>query len=59
MSELELELKQNETVERRRTDVALETETKLSQTRSELQDARRELIFVQRNRKDLEIALKA
>ena len=59
MSELELELKQNETIERRRTDVALETETKLSQTRSELQDARRELIFVQRNRNDLEIALKA
>ena len=36
LSELELELKQNETVERRRTDVALETETILAQTRSEL-----------------------
>ena len=59
LSELELELKQNETVERRRTDVALETETILAQSRSELQDARKELIFVQRNRNDLEVALKA
>ena len=59
LGELELELKQNETIERRRTDVALETETVLSQTRNELTDVRKELIFIQRNRNDLEIALKA
>ena len=59
LCELELELKQNETIERRRTDVALETETVLSQTRNELTDVRKELIFIQRNRNDLEVALKA
>ena len=59
LDELELELKQNETIERRRTDVALETEANLSQVRKELQDVRKELIFVQNNRNDLEIALKA
>ena len=56
---LEQELKQNETIERRRTDVALETETLLSQVRNELAETRKELNFVQRNRNDLEIALKA
>ena len=59
LDELELELKQNETIERRRTDVALETEANLSQVRKELQDVRKELIFVQNNRNDLEVALKA
>ena len=33
LNELELELKQNETIERRRGDVALETETKLTQVK--------------------------
>ena len=59
LSVLEQELKQNETIERRRTDVALETETLLSQVRNELAETRKELNFVQRNRNDLEIALKA
>ena len=36
LNELEMELKQNETIERRRTDVALETEANLSQARKEL-----------------------
>lgn len=36
LSELEQELKQNETIERRRTDVALDTEAHLSQVRKEL-----------------------
>ncbi len=36
LDELEMELKQNETIERRRTDVALETEANLSQVRKEL-----------------------
>ena len=56
---MENELKQNEMVERRRNDVALETEQTLAQVRQELQEARRELIFVSSNRKDLEVALKA
>ena len=59
LNELELELKQNETIERRRGDVALETETKLTQVKQELQDARKELNFITRNRNDLEVALKA
>ena len=59
LNELELELKQNETIERRRGDVALETETKLTQVKQELQDARKELNFIIRNRNDLEVALKA
>ena len=59
LNELEMELKQNETIERRRTDVALETEANLSQARKEMQEVRKELIFVQNNRNDLEIALKA
>ena len=59
LNELELELKQNETIERRRGDVALETETKLTQVKQELQDVRKELNFITRNRNDLEVALKA
>ena len=46
LSELEHELKQNETIERRRGDVALETETNLTQARNELTDTRKELIFI-------------
>jgi len=46
LSELEHELKQNETIERRRGDVALETETNLTQVRNELTDTRKELIFI-------------
>lgn len=46
LSELEHELKQNETIERRRTDVALETETNLTQVRNELTDTRKELNFI-------------
>jgi hypothetical protein len=57
LEELENELKQNEMIDRRRTDVALETETNLAQVRLELQDSKRELIFTSRNRKDLEVAL--
>lgn len=36
LNELENELRQNETTERRRTDVALETEANLAQARNEL-----------------------
>ena len=39
--------------------MALETEAHLSQVRKELQEARKELIFVTNNRNDLEVALKA
>jgi len=46
LSELEMELKQNETIERRRADVALETEQNLALARNELMDARKELIFI-------------
>ena len=46
LEELENELKQNETIERRRTDVALDTEANLAQVRLELQESRKELIFI-------------
>ena len=36
LTELEQELRQNETIERRRTDVALDTEQTLTMTRHEL-----------------------
>lgn len=43
--------------ERRRNDVALETEKSLTQAKYELAQMRKELIFSNNNRKDLEIAL--
>jgi len=46
-------------VERRRIEVSLETESSLNHVKMELQSLRVEYDFVQRNRGDLEIALKA
>jgi hypothetical protein len=59
LDKLEADLRCNEQVERRRNDVALETETNLSKVRKELDHTKRELIFVTNNRNDIEIALNA
>lgn len=45
--------------EKRRTDVALETEKTLTEAKYELTNIKKELIFVNNNRKDLEIALQS
>jgi len=45
--------------ERRRNDVALETEKSLTEIKYELATAKKELIFSNNNRKDLEVALNA
>ena len=52
-----MQLKQTESNERRRNDVALETEKTLSEVKEELYTLKKELQFVNNNRKDLEIAL--
>jgi len=54
---LEAELKCTELTERRRNDVALETEKTLTETKYELATMKRELQFATNNRKDLEVAL--
>ena len=45
--------------ERRRNDVALETEKNLTETKYELAQIKREVAFVNTNRKDLEVALQS
>lgn len=59
LNQLETDLKNTEMIERRRGEVALETERALAQCRLDLQATKKELIFVNRNRQDIEIALKA
>ena len=56
---LEIDLRNCESVERRRADVALETEESLYSVKSELNNALKEVGFLQRHRKDLELALDA
>ena len=56
---LEAELKCTELTERRRNDVALETEKTLTETKYELAALKRELQFATNNRKDLEVALQS
>ena len=45
--------------ERRRCDVALETEKTLTEAKFEISNLKREIAFVNANRKDLEVALSA
>ena len=54
---LEQELKCTELSERRRCDVALETEKTLTEAKFEIAQLKREVQFVNNNRKDLEVAL--
>lgn len=54
---LEIDLRSGEMVERRRSEVALETEQTLSQVRDEMGKLKREYDFLDRNRLDLERAL--
>ena len=54
---LEQELKCTELSERRRCDVALETEKSLTEAKFELSTLKSELQFVNTNRRDLEVAL--
>ena len=56
---LEQQLKCTELTERRRCDVALETEKSLTEAKFEISNLKREVAFVNANRKDLEIALSA
>lgn len=56
---LEAELKCTESNERRRNDVALETEKTLTEVKYELATLKKELQFANNNRKDLEIALQS
>ena len=46
-----------ENIERRRHDVALETETSLTEAKQKILDLEREVIFVNNNRRDLENAV--
>ena len=55
--ELETELKTVESAERRRTDVALETERSLTEAKYEISQLRKEVAFLNTNRADLEVAL--
>ena len=55
--ELELDLKNIESVERRRTDVSLETEKSLTEAKYEISQMKKEIHFLNTNRSDLEIAI--
>jgi hypothetical protein len=57
--QLELELRSVESSERRRNNVALETEKSLTEPKYELSQLKKELIFTNNNRKDLEVALQS
>ena len=46
-------------MERRRNDVALETEQTLQKTKKQLQDLQQEYEFVVANRADIEVAMRA
>jgi sugar/nucleoside kinase (ribokinase family) len=54
---LEHELRTIETAEKRRNDVALDTEKSLLEAKYEIQQLRKEVQFVNTNRNDLELAL--
>jgi len=54
---LEQELRCAEMSEKRRNDVALETEKSLTEVKFENANLKREVQFVNTNRKDLEVAL--
>ena len=56
---LEIDLKNSECMERRRNEVALETEQNLSKVKSDLSRCKAELDFLSRNKEDLELALRA
>ena len=51
------QLKKCEGSEKRRYDVAIETEKALGESREQLKDMKKELLFVNNNRKDLETAV--
>jgi chromosome segregation ATPase len=55
--DLEQELKSIESTERRRTDVALETEKSLTEAKYEISQLKKEIGFLNTNRGDLEVAL--
>jgi len=55
--ELEHDLKNIESVERRRTDVSLETEKSLTEAKYEISQMKKEIHFLNTNRSDLEVAL--
>ena len=44
-------------VERRRNDVALETEKALTESKEKVRELEKEVIFINRNRKDLELVV--
>ena len=46
-----------ENIERRRNDVALETETSLTEAKQRIKDLEKEVMFVNNNRRDLENAV--
>lgn len=52
-------MKNTECIERRRTEVALETEQCLSKVKNDLAKCKQDLDFNLRNREDLELALRA
>lgn len=56
---LEIDLKNTECMERRRNEVALETEQNLAKVKSDLSRCKAELDFLSRNKEDLELALRA
>lgn len=56
---LEVDLKNTESIERRRTEVALETEQNLAKVRSDLSRVKAELDFQCRSKDDVELALRA
>lgn len=53
---LEDELKNSEQVERRRNEVALDTEKTLTETKFELENMKKEIKFLANNRNDLQVA---
>ena len=55
--ELEQDLKNIESVERRRTDVSLETEKSLTEAKYEISQIKKEIHFLNTNRSDLEVAI--
>jgi chromosome segregation ATPase len=55
--ELEQDLKNIESVERRRTDVSLETEKSLTEAKYEISQMKKEIHFLNTNRSDLEVAI--
>lgn len=56
---LEIDLKNTEGIERRRTEVALETEQNFNKVKSDLVRCKHEIDFLGRHKDDLELALRA